>query len=95
MTDIQKLMEAASDSDPERKLREMWDMVAVLAEEAGRDVPAPLVTKTFTVEVTARFPLENDENEVIMARDILATFDHDGIGEDQFVKRVEVKLMEP
>lgn len=58
--DLETLLEEAIDSDPTRTLNALWEAIDALAEQADVEVPAPLVTKTITVQVDARFPAHGE-----------------------------------
>ena len=53
---VMELLRKASDHDPKRMHSSMWPAIEELAAREGIEVPPPLVTRKFTIEVTARFP---------------------------------------
>lgn len=63
------LLQQASDHDPNRLHSQMWPAIEELAAREGIEIPPPLVTKSFTVEVTARFP-EHGQFERTLAKRI-------------------------
>lgn len=90
MPDINKLLEEASDFDPDRIQTKLWAALDALAEDEGWHIPDPMVERNFTVTVTARFPRDHNEAQDEIARQLLGSFD--GVGGDHFVHRVQVKI---
>lgn len=62
------LLRTASDHDPHRLHSQMWPAIEELANMAGVEVPAPLVTRTITVEVDARFPAHGEFERTLANR---------------------------
>jgi hypothetical protein len=63
-----ELLRKASDHDPNRLHAEMWPAIEELAAREGIEIPPPLVTKTFTLELTARFPAHGEFEHTLAKR---------------------------
>jgi hypothetical protein len=100
--EIGKLLEKASDHDPHRLHTEMWPALEALAEAADFEVPAPLVTKTISVDVDARFPTHGEFERELANRihELLCNEYMEGDGKDlmgydgPFILRIQTRIEE-
>ncbi|UOK18391.1 hypothetical protein SEA_BRUHMOMENT_75 [Arthrobacter phage BruhMoment] len=92
MSDIEKLLEQASDNDPKREHDTLWAAIYALAEEAGYEVPPPLTARKFTVTAWARWPRDHEEKQVGVATTLHDALISDwGVGEGKFLQRTETR----
>lgn len=89
MSDINKLLEEASDFDPNRTQTKLWAALDALAEDEGWHIPPPLVERNFTVTVRARFPLDHNERTHQISQALITAIP---VGEFDFAERVEVRI---